>query len=74
MIERCDEPVPYEIYKKRLPNPDANEGKRRGYRIYYLVEYSGKYIVFLTIYYKKEQTKVSDAYIRGLVDGVLLNS
>ena len=73
LMERSDMPVPHEIYKKRLPNLDTNEGKSNGYRIVYLVEYSGKYIAFLTIYYKKEQADASDAYIRGLADGVLLH-
>ena len=73
LLTREDKPIRYAVYKKRLPNPDANKGESGGYRAIYLVEHDNRYIAFLAIYYKAEQETVSDAYIGGLVDGILMD-
>ena len=69
-----DEPTPYDVYKLRLPNPDANVGKSDGYRIIYMVVTGNRIVVLLTMYYKKEDASVSDTYIRGLIDGYFLHT
>ena len=71
-IKSAKEPIAYDVYKLRLPNPDANAGKSNGYRVIYLVATAVKIVVFMTIYYKKEEPDVSDSYIEGLIDGCLL--
>ena len=63
------EPRLIKIYKLRLPNPDANTGKRGGFRLIYAIETELKIIVFATIYYKKEQANVSEAFVIGLLSG-----
>ena len=73
-ITHRDEPTPYDVYKLRLPIPDISVGKSDGYRVIYMVVTEVKTVVFLTIYYKKEQTIVSDTYITGLIDGYFLHS
>jgi len=72
--KHSDTPTPYDVYKLRLPNPDANASKRDGYRVYYMVVTETKIVVFLVIYYKKETPTVSDTYINGLIDGYFLAS
>jgi len=74
LIRSVEGSKPYEVYKLRLPNPDANVGKSGGYRVYYLVVVERKVVMLLTIYYKKEDETVSDAYIDGLIDGVFIDS
>ena len=69
-----DEPTPYDVYKLRLPNPDANVGKSDGYRIIYMVVTENRIVVLLTMYYKKEDASVPDMYIRGLIDGYFLHT
>ena len=69
-----DYPTPHDIYKLRLPVPDIKVGKSNGYRIIYMVVTEYKIVVFLIIYYKKEQPTVSDTYIHGLIDGYFINS
>ena len=66
-------PTPHDIYKIRLPNPDTGAGKSNGYRIIYMVVIETKIVIFLTIYYKKEDETVSDNYINGLIDGYFIN-
>jgi len=73
-ITHRDSPTPYDIYKLRLPNPDTNVGKSNGYRVIYMVVTETKIVVFLTIYYKKEEAAVSDTYVSGLIDGYFINS
>ena len=73
LVKRADEPIQYELYKLRIANPDTNVGKSGGYRVYYIVVTESKVVVLLTIYYKKEDEAVADAYIEGLVAGVLLD-
>ena len=67
-----DVPTPHDVYKLRLP-PDTGAGKSNGYRLIYMVVTEFKIVIFLTIYYKKEEEVVSDTYINGLVDGYFLN-
>ena len=69
-----DEPTPYDVYKVRLANPDANVGKSDGYRVVYLVRTEHKIVVLLTMYYKKEEEAVSDSYVFGLIDGYFLHT
>ena len=60
-----------DVYKMRLPNPDANAGKSGGYRVIYTVVTDHKLLFILTIYCKKEKISVPDAYIEGLLDGII---
>ena len=71
---RSNDPVPHEIYKMRLENPDAHVGKSNGYRIFYLVVTEQKIVAMLTIYYKKEDEAATDGYIDGLVSGFFLDT
>ena len=71
-IMHKDFPTPHDIYKLRLPNPDANVGKSNGYRVIYMVLTETKIVVLLTIYYKKEQETIPDIYIDALTDGYFL--
>ena len=70
LIRSVSGPRAYDLYKLRLPNPDANVGKSGGYRVYYVVVIDKKVVMLLTIYYKKEDESVSEAYIDGLIDGL----
>ncbi|MDR3314813.1 MAG: type II toxin-antitoxin system RelE/ParE family toxin [Oscillospiraceae bacterium] len=70
ILTRSDSPVPYDVYKKRLPNPDTNVGQSNGYRLIYFARHDNKIIVFITIYYKKEQETISDSYIQGWIDAL----
>ena len=72
-IMRVESPVPFSIYKLRLPNPDANAGKSNGYRLIYLMVSEDKLVVLLAIYYKKELADVSDNYVKDLADGYFLS-
>ena len=72
-IKHLKTPVVCDIYKLRLPNPDANVGKSGGYRVIFLIVTEAKIVVFMAIYYKKEYTDLPDAYINGLIDGCLLS-
>jgi mRNA-degrading endonuclease RelE of RelBE toxin-antitoxin system len=69
-----DTPIPYDVYKKRLPNPDNKEGKSNGFRVIYAVMSEHKFVLFATVYYKKEVTKIKEEYIRALIEGYILNS
>ena len=72
LIRHSDFPVPHDVYKLRLPNPDANTGKSGGYRVLYMVATKKRLVFFMTIYYKKEEADLPDRYIEGLIDGCLL--
>ena len=63
-----DDP-PYDVYKKRLPNPDANAGASNGYRVIYIAEHANRIIGLLAIYYKKEQEILAETYIEWLIEG-----
>jgi mRNA-degrading endonuclease RelE of RelBE toxin-antitoxin system len=71
-ILRVEAPIPYSVYKLRLPNPDADSGKSNGYRLIYLMVSENALVVLLTIYYKKEIADVSDNYVKDLADGYFL--
>jgi mRNA-degrading endonuclease RelE of RelBE toxin-antitoxin system len=73
LLKSVEEPIAHDVYKLRLPNPDANVGKSGGYRVIYMVVTAVRIVVFLTIYYKKEEVDVSDKYINGLIDGCILD-
>ena len=86
LIEKCERgefegdklirnnfPVPHDVYKLRLPNPDTNVGKSNGYRVIYMAVTEKKIVVLLTIYYKKEQPTISDSYINALIDGYFIS-
>ena len=70
VLKRSDEPIHYEIYKKRLPNLNTNEGISGGYRVIYLAQHDDRFVIFITMYYKPEQETVSDAYIEGWIDSL----
>ena len=74
LISRRNDPEPHDVYKLRMPNPDANEGGRGGYRVYYFIVTQQRIIVLVTVYYKKEQPTVSDAHINGLIDGFFVDA
>jgi mRNA-degrading endonuclease RelE of RelBE toxin-antitoxin system len=67
-----DIPTPYDIYKMRMANPDANEGKSGGYRVIYMIKTAHKVIVLMTIYAKSEQETISDQYVEALVQGYFM--
>jgi mRNA-degrading endonuclease RelE of RelBE toxin-antitoxin system len=69
-LTHSDNP-PYDVFKKRLPNPDANVGQSNGYRIVYMAEYSRRLVVLLAIYYKKERESITESYIQDLINDVL---
>jgi mRNA-degrading endonuclease RelE of RelBE toxin-antitoxin system len=71
-ITHMDAPVVYDVYKLRLPNPDTNVGKSNGYRVVYMVVTEHRIVIFLAIYYKKEDADLPDKYIRTLIDGCML--
>jgi mRNA-degrading endonuclease RelE of RelBE toxin-antitoxin system len=73
MLVRSQEPVEYEIYKMRMANPDAGEGKSGGYRIIYMVKTLNKVIALLTIYSKSDQDSITDREIELLVDGYFMS-
>ena len=74
LISRMDSPTPHEVYKLRLPNPDAKAGKSSGYRVYYFVVTEQRIVVLTTIYYKKEDEAVTDTFVNGLIVGYFLNA
>jgi mRNA-degrading endonuclease RelE of RelBE toxin-antitoxin system len=68
-----DVPTPYDIYKMRMANPDAGEGKRSGYRIIYMVKTENKMIVLMTIYSKSDMDNIEDHEIQLLIDGYFMS-
>lgn len=56
-----------EVYKVRLPNPDAQKGKQGGFRIIYYLRYADV-IWLLTMYAKSDQSDVSTEFIRKLIE------
>jgi len=45
-------------YKVRAVNTDTNNGKSNGYRVIYYVIMNEKTVFLLTIYYKKDDTRI----------------
>jgi len=72
-IMRVEDPIPYRVFKLRMPNPDTDAGKSNGYRLIYLMVSEDSLVVLLAIYYKKEIAEVSDNYVRDLADGYFLS-
>ncbi|MCL1947849.1 MAG: hypothetical protein FWF51_11985 [Chitinivibrionia bacterium] len=72
LIRKMEQPIKHEIYKLRMKNEDTNDGKSNGYRIVYAVMADEKLVLLVTVYYKKEQTDVSDNFVDGLIEGYLL--
>jgi mRNA-degrading endonuclease RelE of RelBE toxin-antitoxin system len=66
-----DEPTRIEVYKLRLPNPDANAGKSNGYRVVYAIAIERKLVTILTIYYKKEIATLPESEIRGMLNAFI---
>lgn len=66
-----EEPTRIDVYKLRLPNPDANAGKSNGYRVIYAVAIEYRLVVILSIYYKKEIDTLLDSEIRSMVNGFI---
>jgi len=73
LVMHSDEPIPYDIFKLRLPNPDTGAGKSNGYRVIYAVITETKIVVLLTIYYKKEQETITEHEIKILIKGYFMN-
>ena len=60
--------ISYSVYKLRIKNSDIGKGKSGGYRlIYYCQTATG--IVLLTVYAKSEQTNITAADIRNIING-----
>ncbi len=57
------------VYKVRLPNRAARRGKSGGFRVIYYAQFSDR-VTLLTIYSKTDDTDISSAEIRGLVQEV----
>jgi hypothetical protein len=65
------EPTKIDVYKMRLPAPEANAGKSDGFRVVYAVAISRKLAYILTVYYKKKKPIVSDHEIRAMVNAFI---
>ncbi len=59
--------IGYDVYKVRLKNPSAKRGKRGGFRVIYYVQVVDR-VVLLSIYSKTEQTDLSAADIRHVLE------
>jgi mRNA-degrading endonuclease RelE of RelBE toxin-antitoxin system len=68
-----DVPTPYDLYKMRMANPDAGEGKSGGYRIIYMVKTEHKVIILMTIYSKSDKENITDREIELLIDGYFMS-
>lgn len=55
------------VFKTRLENPDANKGKRGGFRVVWYLITSDNKIYPLTIYSKSEQENISDREILYII-------
>jgi mRNA-degrading endonuclease RelE of RelBE toxin-antitoxin system len=56
----------YTLFKVRVKNSDLRKGKSAGYRLIYYVQSKAK-IILITIYSKTEQSDISPAQIRRIV-------
>jgi mRNA-degrading endonuclease RelE of RelBE toxin-antitoxin system len=72
-LKHSETPTPYDIYKMRMANPDAGEGKSGGYRVVYMVRSHNKIIVLLTMYSKSDKANISDREIELLIDGYFMS-
>ena len=57
----------YDLYKVRLANPSARRGKSGGFRVIYYVQMTER-VMLVTIYSKTEDTDISPAKIRRVLD------
>jgi mRNA-degrading endonuclease RelE of RelBE toxin-antitoxin system len=57
----------YTIYKLRVRNSDLRKGKRAGYQLIYYLQTQTQ-IILITIYSKTEQSDISTAQIRRIVE------
>ena len=57
----------YTIYKLRVRNSDLRKGKRAGYRLIYYLQTQTQ-VILVTIYSKTEQSDISTAQIRHIVE------
>lgn len=57
------------VYKVRLPNPDAQRGKRGGYRVIYYIKTEDK-VALLLIYTKFEIDDMPTSLIEKTIDEV----
>jgi mRNA-degrading endonuclease RelE of RelBE toxin-antitoxin system len=72
-LRHRETPAEYDIFKMRLANPDAGEGKSGGYRIIYMIKTADKIVVLLTIYSKSDKESITDREIELLVDGYFMS-
>ncbi len=56
-----------DIYKMRIPNPDAGKGTRGGFRVIYYVIRDDKYINLLAIYSKTEVDNITQKDILNIL-------
>lgn len=59
-----------DIYKMRIPNPDARKGTRGGFRIIYYVIRDNKYIDLLVIYSKLEVDNVTQSELLEILNEI----
>jgi mRNA-degrading endonuclease RelE of RelBE toxin-antitoxin system len=64
--------VKYDMYKVRLPNPSAGRGKSGGFRVIYYLEMADV-VILVTLYAKTEQSDISPAQIRRLLEDLPWN-
>lgn len=59
-----------DVYKLRIPNPDAKRGVSGGFRVIYYVIRDDKYIDLLVIYSKTEIDNVTQAEILKILEDI----
>ena len=59
-----------DVYKVRIPNPDARKGARGGFRMIYYVVRDDKYIDLLVIYSKLEVDNVTQTEILEILKDI----
>ena len=57
----------YSVFKVRILNCDIQKGKSAGYRLIYYLK-SSKDIILITIYSKSDQSDISAAKIRSIIN------
>lgn len=59
---------PIKVFKLRLPNPDANKGKRGGFRIIYYLNHDISLLRLLSIYYKGDKENITERQILSIIE------